>query len=118
MALQHEVQTLTRDNLFAALQIMPVVTGTMTVASGEGALKRGALLKADGTLCGKTAKTDEVYAILAEDVDATSAAVVAPVYFTGEFNEDALAFSDAQSATIDDFRASARKVGLFFKKNI
>ncbi len=118
MPLQHEVETLTRDNFFAALQNMPVVTGTLTVASGEGALKRGALLMVDGTLCGKTAKTDEVYAVLAEDIDATSDSVVAIVYFTGEFNEDALSFSDAQSATIDDFRASARKVGLFFKKNV
>ena len=127
MPLQHDVETLTRDNLFAAVQLMPVVGGTITVASGEGALKRGALLTGEGKLCGKTAageegnppaSTDEVYCVLAEDVDATSAAVEAAVYYTGEFTEDALTFDTANSASIDDFRVSARKVGIFLRKNI
>lgn len=126
MSLQHETQTFTPDNLFAAIGLLPIVTGMITVASGEGALKRGALLTATGTLCGKTVTTgdtpettvDEVYAVLAEDVDATDAAVAAPVYFTGEFNQNALSFDTANSATLEDFRVSARKVQIYFRDSI
>lgn len=119
MPLQHPVETFTPDNLFSAVQLMPVVPGEITVASGEGKLSRGALLTAEGKQCTKgSSTTDEVYAVLAEDVDATSAAVSAPVYFTGEFNEDALSFKEGNSGTLEDFRVSARKVGIFFRKNI
>ena len=129
--LQHEIEKFTPDNLFAATQLMPVVTGKITVASGQGRLSRGTLLTAAGTMCAKAApeasegsevseepSADEVYAILADDIDATDAAVEAPVYFTGDFNEDALFFDDSNGATIDDFRASARKVSIFLRKNI
>lgn len=120
MTLQHEIQTFTPDNLFAALGLVPVVTGRIEIPSGQGKLKRGALLTAEGKLCGKAeeAEADEVYAVLADDVDATSAAVDAAVYFTGEFNQDALSFNTANSATIEDFRVSARKVQIYLRKNI
>lgn len=119
MALQQAVETFTPDNLFAAVQLMPVIPGEITVASGEGKLTRGALLTSAGKHATKGASsTDEVYAVLAEDVDATSAAVTAPVYFTGEFNEAALNFKAGNSGTLEDFRVSARKVGIFFRKNI
>lgn len=123
MPLQHPVETFTPDNLFSAVQLMPIVPGTITIASGQGKLARGALVTASGALCGKTADSgataDEVYAVLADDVDATSAAVVAACYFTGEFNAGALSFKTDNSATIDDFVQSARKVGIFIReKNI
>ena len=114
MPLQHDTQTFTHDNLFAALGVLPVVTGRIEIPTGQG------------KLCGKSAASgepptqtvDEVYAVLADDVDATSAAVDAAVYFTGEFNQDALSFNTANSATLEDFRVSARKVQIYFRQNI
>lgn len=118
-----ETYKLERDNLFAH-QHFPIKQASMTVAKGQ-TLKRGSLLSATGQLVtstttgsGETAVTtvDDVYAVLSEDVDTTSAAKVAPVYLTGEFNERALIVAD--SAKIADFKASARKVCIFFEKTI
>jgi len=106
-----EINVMERDNLFAS-QVMPVVSDLMTVAQ-TGALKRGSVLTVGGTLAGAE---DEVYAVLAEDVDTTAEAVEAAVYLTGEFNISALAV--AEGAVVEDLKASARKVGIFFKKAI
>lgn len=126
MALQ-EQHVATVENLFAS-NVFPVVSDSLQVAASQGALKRGTLLTDDGKICHKEPTGggegkdqpvfDEVYAVLAEDVDTTSGAVVAPVYLTGEFREDALIIKTDNSATIGDFKASARKVGIFFKPGI
>lgn len=132
MALQKPTETLTRDNLFSALQLMPVVTGTWQIQPNQGVLKRGTLISEAGKKCAKTAAeegepdgegtpetVDDVYCILADDTDTgTSGAVTAPVYFTGDFNQDALIFDTANSAKPRDFMVSARKVGIFFRTNI
>lgn len=132
MALQKPTETLTRDNLFAALQIFPVVTGTWQIQPNQGVLKRGTLISEAGKKCAKTAAeegepdgegtpetVDDVYCILADDIDTgTGGAVSAPVYFTGEFNQDALIYDTANSAKPRDFMVSARKVGIFFRTNI
>ena len=132
MALQKPTETLTRDNLFAALQLMPVVTGTWQIQPNQGVLKRGTLISEAGKKCAKTAAeegepdgegtpetVDDVYCILADDTDTgTSGAVTAPVYFTGDFNQDALIYDTANSANPRDVMASARKVGIFFRTNI
>ena len=110
MAMQ-ETFEMTRDNLFAANQIMPVVSDKLTIAKA-GALTRGTLLTADGAA---VAASGEVYAVLAEDVDTTEAAKDAAVYLTGEFNEKALKIAaDGDVATV---KASARKVGIFIKES-
>lgn len=132
MALQKPTETLTRDNLFSALQLMPVVTGTWQIQPSQGVLKRGTLISEAGKKCAKTAAeegepdgegtpetVDDVYCILADDIDTgTGGAVTAPVYFTGDFNQDALIFDAANSAKPRDFMVSARKVGIFFRTNI
>lgn len=112
MAMQ-ETYTTTRDNLFAASQIMPVVNDSLLIAQVAGGLKRGALVGADGALVGASG---EVYAVLAEDVDTTDGAKLAAVYLTGEFNKNALTV--AEGATVDGLKASARKVGIFLKDSI
>ena len=56
--------------------------------------------------------------MLTEDVDTTSGAVEAAVYLTGEFNQNALSFKTDNDALVGDFKASARKVGIFFKPSI
>ena len=109
--ISQEKYTFTPDNLFAATQVMPVVADSLTVAKA-GKLVRGSLLTAAGVLA--TAAAD-VYAVLAEDVDTTDAAKDAPVYLTGEFNENALTVGDG--IAVADCKVAARKLGIFIKKN-
>lgn len=111
----------TPDNLFAG-HVMPKVTDYGTIASGQN-LTRGAVLgrvTANGKLKlvdkNATDGSQNVYAILAEDVDATAADKVAPVYLTGEFNENALIL--ATGTTAADVKASARAVGIFIKSPV
>ncbi len=100
-----ETSTMQYDNLFAS-QVMPVVSDTMTIAK-SGLLKRGSVLTAAGALVTKTdTATDDVYAILAEDIDTTSAAGEAAVYLT---------FGTGATAAL--MKESARKVGIFFKQS-
>ena len=99
----HEVAELTRDNLFAASQMMPVVADKLTVT---GPAKRGALLASTGAV---VAAADEVYAVLAEDVETSGEAAV---YLTGEFNAAALS---AGSVAVADCKVPARKIGIFIK---
>ena len=96
------------DNLFAT-SVIPVMTDVLSVAAGQD-LKRGALLDADGKLCGADS---EVFAVLADDLVTTDAAIETAVYLTGEFNEKAL--SVAEGATVAGFKKSARKVSIYIK---
>lgn len=104
----HEVQEMVADNLFAS-QVFPVATGEMTVAQA-GAVKRGTLLTESGTV---VAAGGAPFAVLAEDVDTTEGTKVAPVYFTGEFNANALIV--AADATVEGVKNNARKVSIFIK---
>ncbi len=115
-------ETFTPDKLFAG-NVMPVVAGSETIVSGAGAIARGTVL-GQITTGGKckvlnSANSDgsqSVYAILAAAVDATSGDVVAPVYYTGEFNQAALTFGGSDTAATH--KTAARKIGLFFKTTI
>ena len=116
MALQ-EQHVATVENLFAS-QVFPVVSDSLQVAATQGALKRGTLLTAEGKICHKEATGggpeqsdpvfDEVYAVLAEDVDTTSGAVVAPVYLTGEFREDAQDRQQRDDRRLQGLRSQGR----------
>ena len=108
MAMQ-ESYSMTRDNLFAGTQVMPVVADKLTIAASLE-LKRGSLVDATGTLCGVGA---EVYAVLADDVDTTEEAKEVAVYLKGEFNEKALFV--AEGAMVAELKQSARKVCIFIK---
>lgn len=108
------------DNLFAT-STQHVVSDVLLIAKA-GVLKRGTLLTAEGAVVkstttgdGDSAVTtyDDVYAVLAEDVDTTEAAKEAAVYLTGEFNEKALMV--AAGGKVSDFKKSARKVCIFIK---
>lgn len=91
----------------------PTVGGVLKVAKGVVA-KRGALLTAEGKVCTKASgKVDDVYAVLVDDVDATSNPIEVPVYLTGAFSKKAVSFTAAESVTVEDFAVSARKVGIF-----
>lgn len=117
-----ETVTMTPDNLFAG-QVAPVVAGSETIVSGAGALARGTVLGRI-TASGKLTKvlstandgSEAPYAVLAEAVDATAADKVAPVYYTGEFNQAKLTFGGADTAATH--KVASRKLGMFFKSAV
>ncbi len=78
---------------------------SIPVAAGSGYARLVDSASVDGS-------ADPV-AILAEDVDATEADTPAPVYLTGEFNEDALTFGGSDDA--DTHRDALRALGIFLK---
>lgn len=106
------------DKLFAGPHDY-VVTRNEILASGNN-LPRGALLTYDTAtkkVKGISATTEDVYGVLADPVDATSADSGCVVYLTGRFNPEALSTtkpSAGEAPAVDDFMLSARKVGIFF----
>lgn len=101
--------------------VLTITAATAGTAGNSIALaKNGSNITVSGeTLSGgidEVVDTD-VYAVLAEDCDTTEGAKEAAVYLTGEFNIDAVKVNE----NVDDMAAvkiSARKVGIFLKKNI
>ncbi|WP_288806501.1 head decoration protein [uncultured Novosphingobium sp.] len=76
---------------------LKVVTKTGTIAAGAGVLKRGTVLgqiSSDGTyktaLLASSDGSQTPVVILADDVDASGAAVLAGLYQMGEFNGNAV----------------------------
>lgn len=104
------------ENLIAGTIEMP--TFTEVLKSGVN-YKRGQVL---GYLTseGKCVPVDkaasdssqEVYAIAAEDADATNGDVVAAVYYAGAFNKKKVVFTNGN--TVADHKLAARKLGIFF----
>lgn len=112
--------SLTKDNLFAG-QVQEAVGGTETIVGSGATLVRGTvlgLITASGKLCiVNSANADgsqTPYAILAEDVVATAGGVIGAVYYSGEFNVNALVFGG--SDTYSTHRVAARKLAMFFRK--
>lgn len=119
MAMQ-ETYSFNPDNLFAGTQVQPVVADEVIVASGAGVLLRGTALGLDAAgkynIVDSAGAVTDVVAILADDVDATSADKPAPAYFTGEFNKDSIIFGGTDTA--DDHLDAARARGIFFKSAV
>lgn len=115
-----DLGTFTYDNLFAGKA--EVVAGTETITGGA-AYTRGTVLGiiTASELCkpvdnAQADGSEAVYAILAEDVDTTGGDKEAVVYYTGEYNNNALTFGGDD--TVADHRVAARKIGLFFKDTV
>lgn len=113
-------ETFTHDNLFAG-HVQPVVAGAETITAGS--YTRGTVLgrisASDKCQICDSAAVDgsgDIYAILAEDTDASSGDVVAPVWYTGEFNKSALTFGGTDTAATR--KQDARNVGIFFKDTV
>lgn len=89
-------------------------TGTVTVLSGEGKLKRGSVLMRDANdkfvLANTSAGTAEV--ILADDIDATSADTVAEVYVSGDFKADKLIVKAGYTLSEDD-KVALKNSGIY-----
>jgi hypothetical protein len=112
-------ETYTYDNLLIGDDS---VTDSATLVTGQN-LKRGAAL-GKVTASGKLAQLDSTksdgtqtpYAILAVDMDATSADKTVPVYKFGEFNQAAVTFTG--SDTYATHKEGFRDVGIFLKGTI
>ena len=110
--------SLTPDNLFAG--DLPRATKMVTI-TGAAALLKGTVLgritASDKYLKSLSAAGDGSQvpkAILGADADASGGDVLAPIYFTGEFNEDALTLGAAH--TLASIRDGLRQMGIFLKK--
>lgn len=100
-------ETYTPDNLIAG--DFPIVTKQVTVNNGQN-LQRGALLgritvsgNVNLSLAAAGDGSEDPYAILAENVDASAGDKVGTAYLTGEFNEDAITFGTGHdAASVED----------------
>lgn len=101
------------DNLIADDK-HTLAVGTVTVKAEEGALKRGTILMRDSNnkfvVANTSAGTAEV--ILAEDVDATSAAAVAKVYVSGDFKAESLIVASGYTLAEADI-VSLKNAGIY-----
>lgn len=85
-------------------------TFPVTVKSGAD-LKRGQLVTfADGKVSAPALKTDSIFGILVDDVNATSSDAPGIVYLNGDFNKEAVIASS--SLKVDDFILACRNVGI------
>jgi hypothetical protein len=114
--------TFAPDNLLADAPVTHWLED-VTIVSGAGVLVRGTLLgritsggKYQTSLSGAGDGSQTPVAILAKDVDATEADVVAPVYVAGGFNERAVTFGTAHTA--DSVRAALRALGIYLSPTV
>ncbi len=114
-----EVGSFVPDKLMAGNSVSVLVKG-VTVASGQGILKRGSVLgiitaSSKGKLCAAAAVdgSKEAKFILADDIDTTAADVVAQCYESGEFNKGALTFGSTDTPEMHE--DELRKNGIFLK---
>lgn len=110
-------ETYTPDNLLAG--DFPVVTEEVTVITGQN-LTRGTVLgkitvsgKVNLSLAAADDGSEAVYAVLAEDVDATSADQVGTAYLTGEFLTSELTFGTGHTAA--SARAALRAHNIYLR---
>lgn len=100
------------DQLFAGPNRSDV--RSLTVTATGSVLKRGELVTfAEGKAKAIAAKTDAVFGIVAEDVDASSADAPVTVYLNGDFNKEQV--TAANSVAVDDLFLSARNVGIILR---
>ena len=111
MALHNEViGEFTPDRLIANIHVK-THTQSVTVAAGQGTMKRGTVVALDGTEAKTMATGLTPHGVLCNDVDATEAAV-AEVYVTGCFNKGALIVAEGYELTAADVLA-LRNGGIF-----
>lgn len=124
--LVNQIGTLTEDNLIGGLEPKALTTG-VSVASGQGILKRGTVLgfveEKDLTVVGSAVaegKERTASFILARDVDTgtkTGTPVSAVAYQTGMFNRNALTVAEGYTLTAKDEHA-LRTGGIFLTDSV
>ena len=115
MALYNEkIGEMIPDTLIASTHVRQI-TQTVTVAAGQGVLKRGTVVALDGGKAKIMASGLTAHGILCDDVDAAEAAV-AEVYVAGCFNRGALIV--AEGYTLADADVKALRDGGIYLENI
>lgn len=112
-----EIGTLTRDNLFAGSE--PQNPEAITIKSGVGVVTKGTLMIALAANSGEYTVVDKAATptvadkktviVLANDVDATSAAVVTTGYRSGQYDSNYMNFG---SDVLADWKVDARNVNI------
>jgi len=97
------------DNLLAG--DFPRVTGWLGIATGT--FKRGAVV----TVADSTSDRPARYGVLAEDADASSGPVQAPVFLTGEFSRRHMVTSSGSALSDDDVIALSFQ-SIFVKETV
>lgn len=117
-----QIGSITPDNLVVGDQSNIIFKG-VTILTGQGVLTRGSVIgiitaSGKGKLCDKASVDGSEVAkfILADDIDTTSADVVAQCYQSGQFNRDSLTFGGA--STPANHEDELRKYGIFLKDTI
>ena len=108
--MSNPIGTFTPDNLIAG--DFPRVTDFLAIPSGS--LKRGTVLTDAGAAM---ATGGTPYAVLAEDADASSGTVQAPIYLTGEFTKRHLILAGGVKLADGDV-AKLRSLSIFAKNSI
>lgn len=119
MALYNEkIGEMVADNLIASTDVK-IITQSVTIASGEGKLKRGAAISLNASGKGQIVGTASTtaYGILSDDVDATSADAVAEVYVAGAFNKNAVVEASGKTLTADDIK-NLRNGGIYLENSV
>lgn len=129
--------TFVPDSLIADNAIA-ITTKGVTIAAGQGILKRGTLLgasqdgyKVTGSMETPDTNTEEEAegedtekeaeggskigcdGILTDDVDTTKEGAVAAIYITGTFNRNAIILAEGEK--IETYETELRKLGIFLK---
>lgn len=111
------------DRLIAGYNV-GIVTDAAVLISGQTCV-RGTVLgkittggKLTKSLTASADGSQTVYAILAEDTDASAGDKTCTVYLSGEFNPNAMTFGTGHSATTAATVAGLRDVGIFLKSFI
>lgn len=110
------------DNLLAGYSV-PAITESIVIPSGSGVLTRGTLLgkvTASGkyikSLSAATDGSQNPVAVLAEDIDATSADVTTVGYLSGEFNTAAMTFGTGHTAA--SVKGALRDLNIYLFTNL
>lgn len=116
------VGTSTLDNLLAGYSV-PAITESIVIPSGSGVLTRGTLLgkvTASGkyikSLSAATDGSQNPVAVMAEDIDATSADVTTVGYLSGEFNTAAMTFGTGHTAA--SVKGALRDLNIYLFTNL
>lgn len=106
-------ESTTRDNLFGGN--FPIQPKAITIPSGQGVRPRLTVIQADGTAADAAANA---YALLAEDIDATAAAVDTTCYLTGEVLESEVTYNGTKGNVPADVKAALETRNLYLVDSI
>lgn len=116
MASVEVVGTFKPDCLIAGTEV-PVLTAGVLLASGQGVLKRGAVIGTittggKGKLCNSASSDGSQVAkyVLSHEVDTTGSDKMSVCYKTGPFDRDSLIFGGTDTAAMHE--AELRDVGI------